>query len=409
MIKISFNKSKIYLLACSYGPDSMALFDILCKNRVNFVVCHVNYHKRGEVSNYEEKALREYCLNRKINFECLDTSLLTKPIKKVNFQAYAREIRYLFFKEMYEKYNADGLFVAHQLDDLLETYLIQKERKAFVSYYGLAEESYRYGMRTLRPLLKYSKADLEKYDKENGIPFSIDSSNLTDVYKRNKIRHSIIDKFSKSEKIELLKVIKNENSRLKKLDKTASKFVNNKTSLSVKSLAKLDDEQFCLVLFKLLNHYNVYSISKETIISLKKILFSHKPNIKVKLEDNIYYCQEYGEVLIYEIKPNYSYKIEKPGVYVFDEFELDFTDAIDRNIHISDYPLTIRNANKNDIYIIKDYVKKVNRLFLDWKMPWHLREEWPVVVNKKGEIIYIPRYRKKFIDNHSSKFKILIK
>lgn len=408
-MNLNIDKTKLYLLACSFGPDSMALFDMLRKENVSFVVCHVNYHKRGDVSNFEEKSLKEYCNKLNIKFECLDTSKLEKPSSNVNFQAYARDVRYAFFKKIYLKYGASGLFVAHQLDDLLETYLIQKKRDAYVSSYGLEKESFNYGMKIFRPLLDYSKKELEEYDLKNNIPYSIDSSNLTDLYTRNKIRHSVIEKLSLEEKQKILDEIRQKNISLCSDRKFAKAFIDGRDSISTSEIDKLDIEQFSFVLFELVNKYGIYSISKNKIESLKNLVNSSKSNIKVKLSDTIFYCQEYGEITIYETKRKYSYLLEKPGVYSFDEFDLDFTNAEDRNIKEADYPLIIRNSNKNDKYIIKNYTKSVSRLFLDWKMPWHLRQDWPVIVNKNGEIIYIPRYRKKFVDNHTSKFFIKLK
>lgn len=408
-MNLNIDKTKLYLLACSFGPDSMALFDMLRKENVSFVVCHVNYHKRGDVSNFEEKSLKEYCNKLNIKFECLDTSNLEKPSSNVNFQAYARDVRYAFFKKIYLKYGASGLFVAHQLDDLLETYLIQKKRDAYVSFYGLEKESFNYGMKIFRPLLDYSKKELEEYDLKNNVPYSIDSSNLTDLYTRNKIRHSVIEKLSLEEKQKILDEIRQKNISLCSDRKFAKAFIDGRDSISTSEIDKLDIKQFSFVLFELVNKYGIYSISKNKIESLKNLINSSKSNIKVKLSDTIFYCQEYGEIAIYETKRKYSYLLEKPGVYSFNEFDLDFTNAEDRNIKEADYPLIIRNSNKNDKYIIKNYTKSVSRLFLDWKMPWHLRQDWPVIVNKNGEIIYIPRYRKKFIDNHTSKFFIKLK
>ena len=56
---LKLDKDKKYLLACSFGPDSMALLDVAYNNNFNFVVAHVNYHHRDE-ADYEEKSLREY-------------------------------------------------------------------------------------------------------------------------------------------------------------------------------------------------------------------------------------------------------------------------------------------------------------------------------------------------------------
>ena len=56
--------------------------------------------------------------------------------------------------------------------------------------------------------------------------------------------------------------------------------------------------------------------------------------------------------------------------------------------------------------MISGHKKDVQRLFIDWKMPLYIRKVWPVVNNKDNKIVYIPRYREKFQDNHKTKFVI---
>lgn len=402
-MNIICDKSKTYLLACSFGPDSMALFDMLIKSNINFVCCHVNYHKR-DVSDFEQFALTEFCHIRKIPIEVLDTKGMNV---EGNFQAWARDVRYNFFKSVYLKYNASGLFVAHQQDDLLETYLIQKRRNSYVNLFGLTEFSNVKGMKVIRPLLSLSKASLEEYDRKNNIPYSIDCSNLKDDYERNRIRHHVINELSNEQKEELLNEIKDKNIELVKLKSNASLIIRN--GLKVDDIINISDDVFAYVLFNLLNKYSINSLSKSFIKELKKLSTSSKANIMVNIADNIYYCQEYGEICIYQRKEPYEYHLDKPGEYIFNEFEIDFSNAEDRNIKSDDFPLTIRPIKTGDKMKIKNYNSLVTRLYLDWKMPKHLRETWPVVINKNNEIVYIPRYRKDFVDKHKSKFLIKIK
>jgi len=49
---------------------------------------------------------------------------------------------------------------------------------------------------------------------------------------------------------------------------------------------------------------------------------------------------------------------------------------------------------------------ELRRVFIDWKVPTKYRKVWPIFCNKNGKVIYVPRYRKTFIDNHKSKFII---
>ena len=84
--------------------------------------------------------------------------------------------------------------VAHHLDDLLETYIMQRDKKLSVDYYGLREFIVMDGLNVYRPLLKFEKKQLQAYCDDNKIDYGIDESNLSDDYSRNRIRHRVIDK-----------------------------------------------------------------------------------------------------------------------------------------------------------------------------------------------------------------------
>ena len=102
-----------------------------------------------------------------------------------------------------DEYKLDGVLVAHHKDDLIETYLMQRERGS-VSFYGLKEENTVRGVRVIRPLLNMSKAELIEYDREHDIEYGIDESNLGNDYKRNRIRHSTVEKMSAEKKNEII-------------------------------------------------------------------------------------------------------------------------------------------------------------------------------------------------------------
>lgn len=407
-INLTEDKNKTYVLACSYGPDSMFLFDVLLKNGYRFVVAHVNYHTRAE-SNFEEDSLRKYCSERNIGIEVLDTSGMEV---KGNFEAWARDVRYKFFKTVYKKYNASGLFVAHHLDDCIETYLFQQERKSRVWYLGISPRTVVRGMDVYRPLLNITKEEILEYNKANNTPYSIDSTNSSDDYRRNYIRNHIVSKMSKEEKEQLKYSIDRQNfyrseSRARLM---LTAHIRN-GYLNASYCKKLTFEEFSECIYHVMDDWKVFTpISEGQMRELYKNLSSKKPNIEVKLGDGLYYYQEYGQIRIIEKQEKYEYVIEKPVILECDEFVIDLTgDTSDRNIKSEDYPITIRTIKPGDKYQINDYEVQVRRLFIDWKMPKHLRRLWPIIVNKDDKIIYIPRYRKNYIDTHRTKFKISLK
>ena len=388
---LDLSKNGKYLLACSYGPDSMALFDMLFQESIPFEVAHVNYHLREE-SNFEEKRLREYC-------EKFNIKIHVKEVEEIitsNIEARCREIRYDFFNSLYKENGYDALLVAHNEDDHIETYLLQKQRKNLVKHYGLRSQSVFKDMLVLRPLLTQKKNELLGYCIQNHVPYAIDASNMETTFLRNKIRINVVSKMSDKERAEIVATIANENKQLEKMfDKL------EKVPPKVDDLLALNDVELAYYLNSMVNaedyKFNVtYNNSKE----IRKVLESKTTNIVVPIHYNKYaFEKSYGKLIFRENVPSqgYEYVMNKPLLIDNDFFFADFTgDTSNRNVSIDDYPLTIRTFKKGDTYIIKDYQVQVRRLFIDWKMPLSIRQRWPVIVNKEGRIIYIPRYRSNF-------------
>ena len=82
---IDLYRQKRYLLACSYGPDSMALFDMLLKGKYNFSVAHVNYNLRPE-SKEETKSLKAFCKANNIDVYIKNNKRKSRKILKKNVE-----------------------------------------------------------------------------------------------------------------------------------------------------------------------------------------------------------------------------------------------------------------------------------------------------------------------------------
>lgn len=388
---LKLDKKQKYLLACSYGPDSMALFHMLLKGGYNFEVAHINYHFRDE-SDLEEAGLKDYCKKNNIKLHIYDNK---EKVTK-NIEARARDIRYYFFKEIYEKYSFDALLVAHHFDDSIETYILQKRRNLKLFWYGLNTFSHNYDMNIIRPMLDYTKDELLNYCKINHVPYAIDSSNLSNDFLRNKIRHEIIDNLTIEGRTKYLKKIVEENTKVNTIIKS---FIG-KNIESVDVLSKLDGDEFIYAIYVLAERAQIFKISSNNIKEIRKVIFSDKPNVFINYKDFMF-VKEYGKVYFTkEMLEDDNYLFIVPNKAILDTpyFFLDFTgDTSNRNVKDSDYPLTIRNAHKDDVVMVKDYKKSVRRLFIDWKMPIRYRKRWPVILNHKGVVIYVPRYRSDYL------------
>ena len=392
-IKLNLDRSKKYIVACSFGPDSMALLATALLEKLNIVVAHVNYRKRVE-SVFEQKSLEEFCDKNNLKLYVLD---LLKKKHEGNFQDWARRVRYEFFKNVAEKEHADAVLVAHQQDDVIETYLMQKKRGNFVKNYGISVENEVFGVKIIRPLLGYSKKFLEDYDKANNIPFAIDKSNLSDDYTRNKIRHSVVEKMSDEERKQVLEEIQNRSNRS----------IQPEAILGFEKFMKLDYEELVLLIDWFMTKTRKHRDLSEKFVGEIKKAFKSKSTHRIEISDSLWLEKDYDNVYFVNPERTKSYENIFVGKFENDFIQIDFSGgAEDRGIDNLIGQFVIKNLDKNEKYIIKDYSSKVNRLFIDWKMPLFLREIWPGIYDKNGKLIYVPRYRKEFEDNHKSKFVI---
>jgi tRNA(Ile)-lysidine synthase len=182
-------KDKKLLLAVSGGVDSMVLLDLFYKLKFDICVAHCNFQLRGKESDADELLVREICQDGYIPY--FINSFYTLEFAKENklsIQLAARKLRYDWFQEIISL-GFDYVLTAHHLDDNVETFLINFTRGTGLE--GLTGIPAQNG-KIIRPLLPFSREEIENYALENKIQWREDSSNASDKYLRNKIRHSIV-------------------------------------------------------------------------------------------------------------------------------------------------------------------------------------------------------------------------
>ena len=182
-------KDKKLLLAVSGGIDSMVLLDLFYKLRFDICVVHCNFQLRGKESDADEMLVRETCQDSYIPYfiESFDTLEFAKE-NKLSIQLAARKLRYDWFQEIISL-GFDYVLTAHHLDDNVETFLINFTRGTGLE--GLTGIPAQNG-NIIRPLLPFSREEIENYALENKIQWREDSSNASDKYFRNKLRHNIV-------------------------------------------------------------------------------------------------------------------------------------------------------------------------------------------------------------------------
>ena len=200
------------VVGCSTGPDSMALVDMLLKLRkkynLHIIIAHVNHNVRKE-SVEEEQFIKMFCYENNLDFE----SMLIEEYSDDNFHNEARNIRYNFFFFFFNKYSANYLMTAHHGDDLMETILMRMVRGSNLNGYGGFKMIVDMGdYKIVRPLISYTKDELEQYDIDNNVKYFIDSSNKKDKYTRNRYRKYVLPFLKKEDKDVHLKFLKFSNT-----------------------------------------------------------------------------------------------------------------------------------------------------------------------------------------------------
>ena len=181
------------IVALSGGADSVCLLHnlVLLKDKYNLKVmaCHLNHHLRGEESNSDMEFCKELCRQNNIELfvKEVDVDKLSNELK-VSHEECSRNCRYGFFNSLAEKYNAK-IATAHNSDDNLETTIYNMTRGASLKGLSGIPKVRDY---IIRPLINTSREKIEEYCKGYGLKYVTDSTNLTDEYTRNKIRHNVI-------------------------------------------------------------------------------------------------------------------------------------------------------------------------------------------------------------------------
>ena len=182
------------LCAVSGGADSMCLLHILFSNREAFGIsvfaAHYNHSLRGEESERDCAFVSDYCREHGIPLRVGKGDVAAFAASRATgIEEAARTLRYAFLEEAAAAFGCTAIATAHNLEDNAETVLFHLLRGSSVT--GLAGIPPARG-NLIRPLLSVSRAEIEAYLTQQKVPFVTDSSNLSDAYVRNQLRHQVM-------------------------------------------------------------------------------------------------------------------------------------------------------------------------------------------------------------------------
>lgn len=259
-LKIHINTNFSYLqkskclIACSGGLDSVVLANLCHKLDLDFALAHCNFHLRDDESDADEAFVIDLGdqLNAEVFVEHFDTKTYADN-EKQSIQLAARELRYNWFYELAEALQYDFILTAHHADDNLETILLNLSRGTGITgLIGIPEENDK----VIRPLLPFSRQELEDYAKANSLHWREDSSNATDKYSRNYLRHNVIPHL-KSLNPDILQQI---NATISNLKDTADIVDESLNAVAKRAIVDIDEHaiHFKISEFKKVNNAKAY-------------------------------------------------------------------------------------------------------------------------------------------------------
>lgn len=413
----------------SGGADSALLCVFLKKylKDKKLFACHLNHMIREGEADRDNEFAKAFCLERGIDFieEKADILSIAKK-EKLGTEECARRVRYEFFDRC-RKIIAENLGItedkvlaatAHNADDNLETVLFNLTRGSGTRGIGgitpVRDNNY------IRPLLCLSAAEIREYCAESGIPYVVDSSNETDEYTRNVIRHSVVPVLksinpSVTDAVLGTSYLAREDDAF--LFSLAEKFIENngdepKCRELVKSGYPVASRAVKLIFEKICDE----DISKVNITDVIELVFSGRSGsidlpgkITADVTDRLVFRKsEKKDKTTCKPQP-YGFALKNGlndcanGAYtvgLFDSFE-ELSSAMG-NIYNSliTVPLNngkikgnlfVRNRKEADVYLLRCHHRKVKKLMCEKKIPVGERDLLPIICDDDG-IIWIPGF-----------------
>ena len=428
------------VIGVSGGPDSVCLLHVLWKlqKAQNLIVAHVNYGYRGKQADQDQKYVKNLAkrLGLKIYIKKLKINEWKSTPKK-NIEAKFRKIRYDFFNDILQKEKANKIAVAHQADDQVETVIMFFLRGAGIR--GLSGMSYRRN-KIIRPLLDCSRSEILEYLAKNKLEYRKDVTNEDISFTRNRIRHKLIPylekKFNPNIKKTLFastQIIQDDFQFIQEESKKYLRKIIAKDTKQKNSVLKLKLKQFLklksalqrnilrLVLAKFLG--DIRDISLADLEETRRMLKQAKTG-SLRIIKNLRIIKEHDKIVITTAKTNKKLLIKPillkiPGKTCLPDLKIEIkiskVDKIDKmtnnvsyaNLDKTGKRLLVRTKKKGDRFYPEKTLgsQKLKDFFINNKIPKREREEIPLIVTEKDQIVWIcgKKRDRRFLANSKTK------
>ncbi len=371
------------ICAVSGGADSVALLFALylLKEKLGIALeaAHFNHHLRGAESDRDEVFVRELCDRYDIP---LHVSGAAVQAGRKGLEAAARDARYAFLKTLPGK-----IATAHTADDNAETVLLHLIRgTGLKGLGGIMPENGN----VIRPMLGITRQEVEDFLSEWCLCHVEDSSNGSDAFLRNRVRHHVMP------------LLKEENPRIAenlsamalalRLDEDyLSRQADFETLPGVESLKAMEKPIRSRCLERFLKENGVREPEQRHLESLEALVFSRKPSARCSLPGGITMARNYDRLeVLTDQEPPEALQLPCPGEVVFGTIKISCTPA-SQIINTPDCfavcpvgPVVVRARCSGDRICLSGGTKSLKKLFIDRKIPAHQRSRIPVVCDDRG-------------------------
>ena len=426
-----FYRDEKILVAVSGGIDSAVLLCLLLKMEMNCGIAHCNFHLRGDESDGDFEFVKSLAEQYNLPFYSKDFDTKTYADEnKISIEMAARELRYEWFNQICESENYQYIAVGHHADDVAETVLINLVRGTGI--HGITGIKSKLG-KIIRPLLPFTRNDLEEFAKSEGLHYREDSTNKETDFVRNKIRHQVIPVLEQINPA-IRKTMSENVQRFREVEQIYNDVIEenrlhlvfrreNQLLISIARLKELPSPSSHL--FEILSPYGFHhrdvrmvaksldSISgKRFFSSTHQILRDRKYLILSQLEEN-----DSKEYVLEEKSGTIEFPIEMEASFINRTTDFKFT--TNPNIACLDaeklkFPLKLRKWQKGDSFrpIGMKGNKKISDFFIDQKFSLQDKEStWLLLSGDK--IAWVVGYRLddrfKITDSTSKIFRLDLK
>ena len=286
------------VIGVSGGPDSMCLLQALIqikeKKKLNYkiYVAHINHGLRKEADG-ETKYVQDFCA--KNNIECFVKKENVEKIakeQKIGTEEAGRELRYGFFEEIKNKTKSNKIAIAHNLNDKVETILMNIIRGTGTN--GLTGiEPIRNNL-YIRPLIEIERKEIEKYCEENKLEPKIDKTNFENIYTRNKVRNLLIPYIKKEFNPNIVDAIDKLSKISTEEQNYLNKLVNNIYSnlLLEENINKEAKHNQIILDLKKFNTQDLVIKRKIILYTIRKVYGNTNNIAKIHIDDIVKMCEK---------------------------------------------------------------------------------------------------------------------